>query len=116
MTKLDAHFRGDTFRYTFALGNGYVGSDFSEMKFTLRTAITDSAVLDDTGAVAQATLTDGDIVFSGANGTVLIAASDANGWSLGVLYWDLQGVIDANSEVVTLDSGTILIKGDVTRG
>lgn len=117
MTSLAAHYRGDTFSYSFTLGNGWVGSDFTGgVKFTLRRTEASSSTVTDSDAVDQASVATGEITFSGATGTIVIPASRTNAWPAKRLLWDLQGVVDlATDRVETIDSGDILIKADVTR-
>jgi len=117
MTTLDPHRRGDTFVYGFTLGNGWVGSDFTGgVKFTLRSSPAPSATTTDDDAVDQASVANGEIVFSGAAGTITIPASRTNEWPAASLHWDLQGVISGSPDVVhTIDDGAIRIKADVTR-
>lgn len=116
-TKLDSAVRGDTFSYSFTLGSGWTGSDFTGgVRFTLRERIPDSSVTDDADAIDQATTTGGEITFSGATGTVTIPASRTTLWPTKVLLWDLSGTVSGATPLVyTIDSGTILIRGDVTR-
>lgn len=117
MTTLDPHRRGDTFEYSFRLGNGWVGSDFTGgVKFTLRTSPPDSNITTDDDAVDQASVSGGEIVFSGAAGTITIPASRTTEWPAASLFWDLQGVISGTPNVVhTIDDGAIRIKADITR-
>lgn len=117
MTTLDPHRRGDTFEYSFTLGNGWVGADFTGgVKFTLRSAQVASSVVTDTDAIDQASVATGEIVFSGATATVTIPASRTTSWPAKQLYWDLQGVISgATPRVYTVDDGVIAIRPDITR-
>jgi hypothetical protein len=117
MTVLPAHTRGDTFSYARSLTSPYLGSDFSSFKFTLRTALPGAAVLDDSDptVIAQASVAAGSIVFTGADFVITIAKELTTLWPLRNLYWDLQGVLATGGVSKTLDSGTILINGDVTR-
>ncbi len=117
MTNLDPHRRGDTFVYTFRLGGGWVGSDFTGgVKWTLRSALVDSSVTSDDDAVYQASVATGELAFSGAIGTLTIPASDTSLWPASKLYWDLQGVISGSPDTVyTIDDGRISITYDVTR-
>lgn len=118
MTDLRLHVRGDTFRYSFTLGNGWVGTDFTGgLKFTLRTTLPASSVVSDSDAVDQASVAAGEILMSGASGTVTIPASRAYDWPTGTLVWDLQGTVTAvpDNIVYTIDRGSIRVVGDVTR-
>lgn len=117
MTTLDSHIRGDTFTYSFSLASPWTGATFSGgVKFTLRTSMPASSVTDDNDAVDQASTTDGEIVFSGADGTITIPASRTTSWPARKLLWDLQGVVSGSPDTVyTIDSGYILILGDITR-
>jgi hypothetical protein len=55
-------------------------------------------------------------VFSGADGTVTIPASRTTSWPARKLLFDLQGVVSGSPDTVyTIDSGYILILGDITR-
>jgi type 1 glutamine amidotransferase len=120
MTDLPAQIRGDSFEYKFTLGGGWKGSDFTDdVKFTLRTAVPDSSIVDDSGAVYQASETGGQITFSGGDpdeGTIAIPAADTKDWpACRKLFWDLQVTITAGGKVYTLDIGEIPIIGDITR-
>ena len=117
MTTLDSHYRGDTFVYGFTLGGGWVGADFTGgIKFTLRASKVTSSVTTDDDAIDQASVADGEIVLSGANGTITFQADRTTSWPTGRLYWDLQGVIDGSPDsVYTIDAGQIAILHDVTR-
>lgn len=117
MTTLDSQKRGDEFSYSFTLGSGWIGSDFSGgIIFTLREEIPESTVTTDADAVDQASVAGGEITFSSTTvGTILIPGSRTTAWPKGRLYWDLQGVVTVGERVFTIDSGTILIAGDVTR-
>jgi hypothetical protein len=116
MTVLLAHTRGDTFEYSNTLGNSWLVSDFTGgFKFTLRTRIPNTSVVDDTDAVDQASVTTGEITSSGANFTITIPKERTTAWPVRTLFWDLQGVVTATGYCKTIDSGTIVIAGDVTR-
>lgn len=116
-TKLPDQKRGATFRYTFTLGNSWTGATFTGgVKFTLREQIPASTVHDDADAVDQGSVATGEITFVGAVGTIVFPASRTTSWPAKKLFWDLQGVISgAEPDVKKVDSGTILIDGDVTR-
>lgn len=117
MTTLDRQMRGDEFRYSFVLGNSWTASMFSGgVKWTLREEIPASSVVTDTDAVHQASVAGGEITFSDTtHGTILIPGAITTSWPKGRLYWDLQGVVTVGARVLTIDSGDILIAGDVTR-
>ena len=117
MTTLAEHRRGDTFIYSFTLGNGWVGSDFTGgVKWTLREYEVESSVLDDTDASEQASVAGGEITFVGAIGTITIPASRTTRWPTGSLRWDLQGVVDGATPLVyTIDYGRLPVRGDITR-
>lgn len=118
MTELTAHVRGDTFSYSFTLGNGWVGADFTGgVRFTLRTSIPASSVVADSDAVDQASVATGEISITGAAGTIVIPAERTTAWPANRrLFWDLQGTISGADDIVhTIDRGQILIAGDVTR-
>ena len=117
MTDLAPHTRGDTFEYTFTLGNGWVGADFTGgVRFTLRKYVPDSGVVTDADAVDQASVATGEITFAGAEGTIVIPASRTTTWPVRPLVWDIQGIINGSPNVVyTIDDGAIVIDGDVTR-
>lgn len=116
MTNLADFRRGDTFVYSFTLGNTWVGADFTGgVFFTLRSTIPESSEVTDTNAVAQATDAS-EISFSGAVGTITIPASSTTAWPLGKLYWDVQGVVSGTPDTVyTIDAGEIQIRHDITR-
>lgn len=116
-TNLRPHRRGDTFEYSFTLGNGWVGSDFSGgVKWTLREYPPDTSVTTDTDAAEQASVAGGQITFFGAVGTIRIAAARTTTWPTGTLYWDLQGVISgAEARVYTIDDGRLSVLPDITR-
>lgn len=116
-TILEAQLRGDPFIYTGTLGNGWVFADFTGgLKFTLRTAIPESSVTTDTGAIDQATTDASEITGSGTSVTITVPSSRTTAWPKGWLYWDLQGTISgATPQKRTIDYGKILIVGDVTR-
>jgi hypothetical protein len=118
MTVLLAHTRGDTFKYSSTLGGSWLVSDFTGgFKFTLRTAIPPTSVVNDAdaGVVAQASVATGEITFSGADFTITIPKEVTTLWPAKTLQWDLQGVVTANGYCKTIDRGTIQIVGDVTR-
>jgi len=117
MTTLASQRRGDEFKYTFTLGNGWTSTMFTGgMKFTLRTSIPASSVVTDTDAVDQASVATGEITFSSATvGTVLIPGARTTAWPAKNLFWDLQGYVTVGARPLTADDGTILIRGDVTR-
>jgi hypothetical protein len=109
--------RGDEFSYSASLAGGWQSSMFTSLKFTLRDAIPESSVVDDTGAIDQASVATGEIVFSDAtNFTVTIPGSRTTAWPKTKLHWDFQGVIiGLPSRVFTLAFGEITVRGDVTR-
>jgi hypothetical protein len=75
-TALAPRVRGDTFVYSFTLGNSWTGASFTGgVKFTLRTRVPSSSVVTDADAVHQATVANGQIAFVGAVGTITIPAS-----------------------------------------
>lgn len=116
MTTLDDFRRGDTFEYSFTLTNSWVGSDFTGgFVFTLRESVPSSSVTTDAGAVYQASVAGGQIVFVGAAGTITIPNSVTNTWPAKTLHWDMQGKITVGSKVHTIDSGEIKILPDITR-
>jgi hypothetical protein len=84
------------------------------VKFTLRPEIPASGIGDDQDAIAQATVSGGEITFVDDVGTIVIAPRRQRGWPTGLLYWDLTGVI-SSTEIHTIDSGTIEIVGAVTK-
>lgn len=114
-TQLAPLFRGDTFLYSFTLAGDWVAADFTGgLKMTFRTEIPDGA--DDSDALYQASVSGGQIVTSGASGTITIPASVTSGWPARRLLWDLQGVIDSGEDIVhTIDAGTLLVIADITR-
>lgn len=120
-TKLDPHTRGDTFDRSVPLLGDWLCADFTGgFKFTLRRSIPSSSTIDDTGAVDQASTETDDITCEEATCTVAFSAARTTAWPTRTLVWDLQGVITGETEddedvVYTIDSGTILIVGDVTR-
>jgi len=117
-TVLDPQRRGDPFEYSATLQGDWVESMFAGgFKFTLRTKIPESTVTDDADAavVDQATSADSDIVFSDDTSfTVFLPSTRTTSWPRGTLYWDLAGQVDADHGY-TIDSGTIMILGDITR-
>jgi hypothetical protein len=118
LTKLDPHTRGDTFVYSFTLGNGWTASMFTGgIKWTLREQFPASSVTDDADAIAQASVAGGEIVFSDTtHGTITIADSLTDSWLTKTLSWDLQGVVTGPPRrTYTIDRGTILILGDASR-
>lgn len=116
-TVLTQHYRGDTFRRTFTLGGGWVGSDFTGgvvMTFRKRQPL--STVTDDTGAMEKASVATGEIVFTGADGEVIIPADRTTLWDTGRIYFDVQGIVSGSPDrVYTLDAGTIVVIKDITR-
>lgn len=114
---LDPQLRGDEFKYTFTLGNGWTSTMFTGgVKFTLRTSIPASTVVTDTDAVDQASVAGGEITFSSTTvGTVLIPGSRTTAWPAKRLYWDLQGYVTIGARPLTADRGSVLIIGDLTR-
>lgn len=116
ITNLAPHRRGDTFIYTGTLGGGWQFSDFTGgMLFTLRTSPASSDVLDDTGAIYQASTAGGQIVGGGTSVTITIADSETVGWPAKRIWWDLQGIVTSPRRVVTIDAGQVLIAADITR-
>ena len=125
-TELAPFTRGTSFARTSVLSEGYNEASFTGgVKFTLRTTIPASTVLDDTGAVAQATEADG-LTFDGDGTaedlcvvTIRFPASATKLWPMAKLVWDLKGTIlgvgDDDDEVFQLGSGTLLVLGDVGR-
>jgi hypothetical protein len=125
MTTLAPQRRGDTFARTFTLSVGWTGAMFTGgMAFTLRRSVPASSVVSDADAVDQATAAGGEITFAGAGtsedpcvATITIPASRTNSWPARELYFDVEGTVSGSPDVVhTLDSGTIPILADVTRG
>lgn len=117
-TRLPIHKRGDTFRFSFTLGNGWVGSDFTGgVKFTLRDKILKSSTEDltDAAVIDKASMATSEITFVGAVGTIVIPAERTTAWPATLLYWDLRGVVTATGYRTTIDDGTIQIAPDVTR-
>lgn len=116
-TILDPQIRGDDFRYLFTLGNGWTASMFTGgLKFTLRTSEPDTSVVDDSGAIDQASVAGGEISFSDTtHGIVAIPAARVTTWPTGRLLWDLQGVVSLGAHVYTIDRGTIVVTADITR-
>lgn len=116
-TKLDPHRRGDSFEYTFTLGNDWVGADFTGgVKWTLRAEVPPSTVVTDDDAIDQASVAGGEITFVDEVGTIAIPASRTNAWPAGRLFWDLEAKISGSPiKVYTLASGTLPILGDLTR-
>lgn len=124
MTDLAPQRRGDPFEYFSALGGGWTASMFpGGFAFTLRTDIADTSQHDETDLytdpngsfVDQATSNGGLIVFADAtNYTVSFPSSRTTNWPLARLYWDFVGKID-DDRSYTLDSGRIVIVGDVKR-
>lgn len=119
MTELAPHVRGRTFRREFRLSGDAVGSDFDEIKFTVRQRLPDLTVADDASAAAQVAMTNGDITFDPSDealGTIVIAAEATTAWKLGLHHWELTGRIDSDPvETIPLDKGVIFVEGDVTR-
>ena len=114
-TILEPHVRGRTLKRLTTLAEPWLGTSFpGGIKFTLRTEITQSGIGDDRDAVAQATAAGGEITSVGNVVTVELAPRRSRGWPLGVLYWDLVGIVNAD-EIHTIDSGTIEIVGAVTK-
>jgi hypothetical protein len=107
--------RSDTFVKVFTLGNGWVGSDFTGgIKFTIRDRVPEVDVVDDTGAILS--VDESYMSFVGAVGTLTIPASMTN-IQTGRLYWDIQGTVTGSPNYVkTIDSGTMSVSGDITRG
>lgn len=116
MTTLAQFRRGDTFVRTFTLATGWTGATFTEgVWFTLRTTVPESSEVSDDAAVYQASVSGGEITFSGAVGTITIPATETNTWPTGRLHWDLQGKVSSGSVVYTIDSGDIRVAADITR-
>lgn len=116
-TVLEPHFRGDTFRYGFTLGNNWDGSMLTGgVVFTLRRRLPKNGFDDsDEDVVDQASIAGGEILFAGADGFITIPASRARRWPAVELVWDLQGIVAGSpNQVFTVDRGTIEIAADVT--
>lgn len=109
--------RGDTFRRSFTIGNGWTSSQFETLKFSVRETPAIEGVDDDDDLIGQATVAGGGIVFStGTAGVVTIAASVTTTWPTGRVYWDLQATVAGPPQrVYTVDSGFFQVKRDVTR-
>lgn len=120
-TRLPPHIRGDTFEYSFTLGNDYTGASFTGgVKMTFRREIPGAGVFDDDDAIDQASTATGEITFDAETdtiGTVVIPASRATLWPTVRLVYDVQGVITGSpdDDVRTIDIGTVMVVGDVTR-
>lgn len=117
---LDAQRRGTEFRYYFTLENSWVYTMFDGgLLWTLRKSIPISSVLDDTdaGVIAQASLEEGEIIFSSPTaGMILLPASTTKTWPVKTLPWDLQGtVLGSPDRVFDIAAGELPILGDVTR-
>lgn len=107
--------RGVQFAYTFTLTGDWTGAHFSEVAWTARTDVPSSSVADDSDAVATATMTDGEITFSDAVGTLTLSASVTRSWPTATLVWDMKGVVAATGAVERIGSGLLVITGDITR-
>ena len=116
MRALDSHPRGDPLELPFVLEDGFIGDDFSEIKFTVRKRLPASSEITDASANGQAALTGGGIVMSSdTEGTITILSAVTTTWSPGNYYWDLQGTLDSNDEPYTIDQGVLPVHADVTR-
>src|SRR5512145_1593015 len=103
--------RGDTFRYSFRLSEGWSPAMFAALAFTVRDSIPPSNVHDDLGALAQATLENGGIAIDGDVATITIHPAQTTVWPLARLYWDVQGIVVGSPPAVyTLDFGTLLVQ------
>jgi hypothetical protein len=94
-TKLPSHRRGNPFKYSFTLGNGWTQAHFTgDVKFTLREDIPGSDVASNASAVAEASLADGEIVFtSSTEGYVELPSSLTRSWPVTTLLGELAGYI-----------------------
>lgn len=116
--------RGDTWTIEFTIDNGWVASQFSTLRFTLRTAYPASSVADDSDAVCQLDL-DGS-----SDGGIEIDSGDDTLGAITVLpvvtkllrtnyryVWDIQATRDGTvpQQVYTLDVGNLVVTSDVTR-
>ncbi len=111
------HTRGDTLRRSFRLDGDWVGSDFAEVKFTLRRQLPVSTATD--AGTVQVTKTGGGITFDvddPALGYVVVAASALDQLATGDYHYDLQATVSGSpQQVYTLDSGKLKLVPDVTR-
>jgi hypothetical protein len=111
------HTRGDTFRRAFRLSDEWLGSQFSELKFTIRATLPTTDA--DESLLAQATKTAGDITFDaddGSLGYVVIPAETTTAWKPATYHWDLQATVDDSPvRVYTIARGKLRVKADVTR-
>lgn len=119
---LDPQRRGTEFKYSSALAAGWTSGMFTGgIAFTVRKRIPPHAdPMHDSGpdVVAKVSLADGGIVFtSSTEFTVTIPGSVTTRWPLQVLYWDMQGIVNASPANRPLDiaAGTVEVRGDVTR-
>jgi hypothetical protein len=116
--KLDPHVRGDTFVYSFTLGNGWTAAMFTGgVKWTLRDGAPSTDIVADSDALAQASVADGQIVFSDTTtATITIPDTVTDAWLTKSLSWDLQGVVTGPPRrTYTISFGSILILPDYTR-
>jgi hypothetical protein len=117
MTDLASQRRGDPFEYSSALTGSWIESMFAGgFKFTLRRFIPDSSVVtdqDSEGYIDQGT--NAEITFQDpTHFTVAFPSSRTTAWPIGKWFWDFVGTVDEDHSY-TIDSGTVLITGDVTR-
>lgn len=124
--------RGNDFRKKFTLGNDIVKSVITEVWFTIRTAIPDSGITDDSdladldngvdGVAVQVAMTtptsDGSISFpseDSAEGTVFISRDVLNTFRIREPYfWDIQFLTNSGVSE-TPDKGLFIMEYDITR-
>lgn len=110
--------RGDTWTIQFRIQNGWLASQFSGIKFTVRTKYPASSVTDDSDAVIQKSLGDGIAIDSQDDtlGTVTVPATETQ-LNTSRYVWDIQATRGSVSpqQVYTLNSGDLYVTADVTR-
>ncbi len=112
---------GMTFRMQFELLDDWIGSNFSEIYFTLRRYLPASTVPDDTdaGVLAQVTKTGGGITFPDVlnpqSGEVRIAPSVTRLWTPGDYYFDVKAIPTGGLDAEPIVRGTVPIVSTPTR-
>jgi len=112
--------RGNPFRYTFTLSDGWTGDMFTGgFTFVVRTGgqRPSSATTSDADAMHVSTVANGEVTFSGAAGTISIPSSVTNLWEPGVYVCAAQGVVaGAVPDVFEMDPVMLSVSIDYVRG
>lgn len=114
------HIRGNPFRYSFTLGNGWTGSAFTggyKIVMRHRGASLPTDQVDDDDAYHISSVANGEITFSGSTGSVYIASEITNAWEPGNYIIASQGlVLGTPDEIYEMEPDLLIVKSDFARG